>query len=151
MKKRSLNSISHLYRSFMKLASLARSLSSLNIYCLACFREDKALIARFLPAQVSTAMIRQEVESSLTKGEKIPTAVEIPLSRMSKRVLEYAQEESENLKHSVVATEHLLLGLLRQQSNAFGRNESIAERVLRENGLNLAEVRQRIESKWENN
>ena len=118
---------------------------------LGLFREDKALIARFLPAQVSTVMIRQQVEASLTKGEKIPTAVKIPLSRMSKRVLEYAQEESENLKHRVVGTEHLLLGLLRQQSNSFGRKESIAERVLRENGLDLAEVRQRIESKGAKN
>ena len=114
---------------------------------LGLFREDKALITRFLPAQVSTVMIRRQVEASLTKGEKIPTAVEIPLSPMSKRVLEYAQEESDNLKHKVVGTEHLLLGLLRQQSNSFGRTESIAERVLRENGLDLAEVRQRIVSK----
>ena len=114
---------------------------------LGLFRTDKALIARFLPAQVSTVMIRQQVEASLTRGEKIPTAVEIPLSRMSKRVLVYAREESENLKHKVVGTEHLLLGLLRLQSNSFGRKESIAERVLRENGLDLAKVRHRIESK----
>jgi len=118
---------------------------------LGLFREDKTLIARFLPAQVSSKMIRQQVEASLTKGEKIPTDVEIPLSRMSKRVLEYAQEESENLKHREVGTEHLLLGLLRQQSNSFGRKGSIAERVLRENGLDLAEVRQRIESKGAKN
>ena len=118
---------------------------------LGLLREDKAIIPRFLPAQVSTVMIRQQVEASLTKGEKIPTAVEIPLSRMSKRVLEYAQEESENLKHREVGTEHLLLGLLRQQSNSLGRKESIAGRVLRENGLDLAEVRQRIESEGAKN
>jgi len=114
---------------------------------LGLFREDKASIARFLPAQVSTEMIRQQVEASLTKGEQIPTSVEIPFSRMSKRVLEYAQEESENLKHRDVGTEHLLLGLLRQQSNSFGRKASVAERILRENGLELAEVRQRIKGK----
>jgi ATP-dependent Clp protease ATP-binding subunit ClpC len=114
---------------------------------LGLFREDKAFIARFLPAQVSTEMIRQQVEASLTKGEKIPTSVEIPLSRMSKRVLEYAQEESENLKHREVGTEDLLLGLLRQQSNSCGIKVSVAERILRENGLELAEVRERIKGK----
>ena len=81
----------------------------------------------------------------------IPTAVEIPLSRMSERVLEYAQEESKDLKHGQVGTEHLLLGLLRHQSSSFRGKESIAERILRENGLELAEVRQRIKSKAEKN
>ena len=70
---------------------------------------------------------------------------------MSKRVLEYAQEESENLKHREVGIEHLLLGLLRRQSNSFGSKESIAERVLREKGLHLTEVRQRIKSKGAKN
>src|SRR5258705_2419062 len=70
---------------------------------LGLFREDKDLIAGFLTANGSTKMIQQQVEASLTKGEWIPTAVEIPLSQRSKRVLEYAQEESENLKHGQVA------------------------------------------------
>jgi ATP-dependent Clp protease ATP-binding subunit ClpC len=118
---------------------------------LGLFREDKTLIARFLPAQVSSKMVRQQVEASLTKGEKISTSVEIPLSRMSKRVLEFAQEESESLKHSEVGTEHLLLGLLRQQSNSCGSKASVAERILRENGLELAEVRQQIKGKAEKN
>jgi len=92
---------------------------------LGLLRKDKALVADFLPLRMCRReMIRQQVEASLTKGEKIPTVVEIPLSRMSERVLEYAQEESENLKHREVGTEHLLLGLLRQQSNSFGSKES---------------------------
>src|SRR5258705_12168534 len=116
---------------------------------LGLFREDKALIAGLLAANGSTEMIQQQVEASLTKGEWIPTAVEIPLSQMSKRVLEYAQEESENLKHGQVGPEHLLLGLLRPQSSGFQGKESITERILRENGLELAEVRHRIKSESE--
>jgi ATP-dependent Clp protease ATP-binding subunit ClpC len=116
---------------------------------LGLFRENKALIEGFLPANVSTEMIRQQVEASLTKGEWIPTAVEIPLSQMSERVLEYAQEESENLKHGQVGPEHLLLGLLRPQSSSFRGKDSIPERILRENGLDLAEVRQQIKSETE--
>ena len=118
---------------------------------LGLFREDRALIEGFLPANVSTEMVRQKVEASLTKGERIPTAVDIPLSPMSERVLEYAQEESKTLKHGQIGTEHLLLGLLRHQSSSFQGRESIAERILRENGLELAEVRQRIKSKTEKN
>jgi ATP-dependent Clp protease ATP-binding subunit ClpC len=116
---------------------------------LGLFRENKALIEGFLPANVSTEMIRQQVEASLTKGEWIPTTVEIPLSQMSERVLEYAQEESENLKHGQVGPEHLLLGLLRPQSSSFRGKDSIPERILRENGLDLAEVRQQIKSETE--
>lgn len=118
---------------------------------LGLFREDRGLIAGFLPANVSTEMIRQQVEASLTKGERIPTSVEIPLSRMSERVLEYAQEESKNLKRGQVGTEHLLLGLLRHQSSSFQGKESMVERILRESGLELAEVRQRVKSKTEKN
>lgn len=113
---------------------------------LGLLREDKSLVARFLPAHVSIEMIREQVESYMTKGERISTSVEIPLSRMSKDVLKYAREESGNLKHRHIGTEHLLLGLLRQQKpRSLRRNkESVAERVLRENGLELAKVRQQI-------
>jgi ATP-dependent Clp protease ATP-binding subunit ClpC len=111
---------------------------------LGLFREDKALLARFLPTNVSTQSFRKQVEVNLTKGERIPTAVEIPLSPMSKCVLKYAQEESENLKHRHVGTEHLLLGLLRQK-------QSVAERILRENGFELATVRQKIKSQADKN
>ena len=118
---------------------------------LGLFRQDKALMARFLPAKVSTEMIRAQVKTYLTKGERIPTSVEIPLSRMSKRVLEYAREESENLKQGHVGTEHLLLGLLRRRSRSLKHKESAVERILRENGLELAKVRQRIRSDVEKN
>ena len=104
---------------------------------LGLLREDKSLVTRFLPARVSIEMIREQVESYMTKGEKISTSVEIPLSQMSKDVLKYAHEESENLQHRHIGTEHLLLGLLRHE-------DSVAERVLRGSGLGLAEVRQQI-------
>lgn len=118
---------------------------------LGLLREDKALIARFLTANVSTEMIREQVEAYLTKGERIPTAVEIPLSPMSRGVLLYAHEESQDLRHRHVGTEHLLLGLLRQKKSRSLRRkkESLAERILRENGIELAEVRQQIKSEAE--
>ncbi len=113
---------------------------------LGLLREDKSLVMRFLPTNVSIEMLRAQVESYMIKGERISTSVEIPLSRMSKDVLKYAHEESEDLKHRHIGTEHLLLGLLRQEKSSSLRRkkESVAERVLRRNGLELAEVRQQI-------
>ena len=92
---------------------------------------------KIVEESVSIEMIREQVESYMTKGEKISTSVEIPLSQMSKDVLKYAHEESENLQHRHIGTEHLLLGLLRHK-------ESVAARDLGGSGLGLAEVRQQI-------
>ena len=47
---------------------------------LGLLRKGKALLAEFLPPNVTPEMIRQQLDASLTKGELIPTAVEIPLS-----------------------------------------------------------------------
>jgi ATP-dependent Clp protease ATP-binding subunit ClpC len=111
---------------------------------LGLFRVDKALLARFLPTNVSTQSFRKQVKINLTKGQRFPTAVEIPLSPMSKWVLKYAHEESDNLKHRHIGTEHLLLGLLSQK-------QSVAERILRENGFELVTVRQKIRSQADKN
>ena len=108
---------------------------------LGLLREDKSLAECFLPADVSIEMFREQIEAHMTKGGRIPTAVEIPLSDVSKGVLKYAEEESTNLRHRYIGTDHLLLGLLREK-------HSIAERVLRSNGVNLSDVRQQIGKRY---
>src|SRR5229473_16837 len=80
---------------------------------LGIIREDKALTNRFLRSHV--ASIRKEVESQTTLREKTSTSVDLPLSNESKRVLAYAAEEAERLAHKHIGTEHLLLGLLREE------------------------------------
>ena len=113
---------------------------------LGLLREGQAALTRLLPAGVSVDLIRAQVESAMTKGDRITTSVEIPLSPMSQDVLRYAHEESEGLGHRHIGTEHLLLGLLRQTKTVSLQREkgSVAERVLRENGLELADLRQRV-------
>src|SRR3990172_7099294 len=113
---------------------------------LGLLRKDISLVTRFIPANVPVEMIRGQVESRMPKRERIPTSVEIPLSQTSKDVLKYAHEESENLKHRHIGTEHLLLGLLHQKKSRrfLRKKESVAEKVMRENGLELAQVRQQI-------
>jgi ATP-dependent Clp protease ATP-binding subunit ClpC len=106
---------------------------------LGLLREDKALISSFLPEGVSADLLRSQIEAEIIRGEKISTAVEVPLSAQSKEVLKYAAEESENLGHRHIGTEHILLGLSRQK-------DSLAERVLRGNGLDLVAIRRQIRS-----
>ncbi len=101
---------------------------------LGLLREDKALILRFLSAKASVDEIRKQVEEGAERGTEISTSVEVPLSGESKKVLKYATNESENLGCRDVRTEHLLIGLLRMKN-------SLAERVLRESGVHLSDVR----------
>jgi ATP-dependent Clp protease ATP-binding subunit ClpC len=101
---------------------------------LGLLREDKSLLSRLLPAEVPIEALRAQIESRIDKGEKISTSIEIPLSEESKRVLQYAAEESKDLSHMHIGTEHLLLGLLHAQG-------SLAAGVLQENGMNYSDVR----------
>ena len=91
-------------------------------------REDKGLANRYLRAQGSIESIRKEIESRITIRERISTSVEVPLSAESKRILGFAAEEADRLGHKHVGTEHLLLGILREEK-CFGAE------ILQERGL----------------
>jgi ATP-dependent Clp protease ATP-binding subunit ClpA len=103
---------------------------------LGLLRQDKALSARFL-RQDAAESIREEIDLRTPKQEKTPTQVDLPLSKESKRVLGYAAEEAEKLKHKHIGTEHLLFGLLREE-------KSFAAEILREQGLRLSMVRETL-------
>src|SRR6184192_391270 len=105
---------------------------------LGLMREDKSLTARFLArAQTSLEAIRKEIEGRAPLREKISTSVELPLAPETKRVLAYAHEESDRLQHRHIGTEHLLLGLLREE-------RSMAAEILYERGLRLNAVREEV-------
>src|ERR1700754_3903179 len=98
---------------------------------LGLMREDKTLTARFLArAQTSLEAIRKEIEGRAPLREKISTSVELPLAPETKRVLAFAHEESDRLQHRHIGTEHLLLGLLREE-------RSMAAEILYDRGLRL--------------
>jgi ATP-dependent Clp protease ATP-binding subunit ClpC len=82
---------------------------------LGLLREDKALNYRFLRSPGTVESIRREIEQHTTILEKIHTLVDLPLSNENRRVLAYAAEEAEHLSHNHIGTEHLLLGLLREE------------------------------------
>jgi len=82
--------------------------------------------------------IRHEIEKVVERGpEPVPANQQLPYTPRAKRVLELALEEARGLGHHYIGTEHLLLGLLREQ-------EGIAAQVLVNLGLKLDEVREEI-------
>jgi len=104
---------------------------------LGLLREDKALTNRFLRQHSSVESIRKQIEGHTTIREKVSTSVDLPLSNECKRVLAYAAEEAERLGHKHIGTEHLLLGLLREE-------KCFAAEILHERNLRLANVRDEL-------
>jgi len=104
---------------------------------LGLLREDKALTNRFLRGQGEVEAIRKQVEDHTTVREKVSTSVDLPLSEEGKRALSHAAEEAERLSHKHIGTEHLLLGLLREEM-------SFAARILNEHGIHLSAVREEL-------
>lgn len=51
--------------------------------------------------------MRRSIEQRATKGDKIATSVDLPLSRESKRALAYGGEEAERMNHKPIGTPHL--------------------------------------------
>ncbi len=102
---------------------------------LGLLREDKALTNRFLRSHASIESIRKQIEGRTTIREKVSTSVDLPLSQECKRVLAYAAEEAERLSHKHIGTEHLLLGLLRE-------DKCLAAEILHDRGLRLSTIRE---------
>jgi ATP-dependent Clp protease ATP-binding subunit ClpC len=105
---------------------------------LGLIREDKNLTGRFLPKAGSSIQdIRKEIEGRTLVRDKVSTSVDLPFSEESKRVLNCAAEESERFAHKHIGTEHILLGLLRQEG-------SVAAAILREHGLRPGMIREEL-------
>lgn len=96
---------------------------------LGLLRQEKALIGPLLHS--SAESMRAEIESRSQKRAKISTAVDLPLSSESKRVLAYAAEEAERLGHKYIGVEHLLLGMLREE-------EGLAAELLKARGVEIS-------------
>ncbi|MFN7804701.1 MAG: ATP-dependent Clp protease ATP-binding subunit, partial [Planctomycetaceae bacterium] len=86
---------------------------------------------------VDLRKIRLEVEKIVQSGPDMVTMGKLPQTPRAKKVIEYSMEEARNLNHNYVGTEHILLGLLREQ-------EGVAAQVLMNLGLKLEEVREEV-------
>lgn len=102
-------------------------------------REDKPLIRAVLSNLESPGkVIRAEIEAGLDAPcVPISTAVEVPLTRECKHILNSAVEEADRLGQKQVATDHLLLGILREGT-------CTAARILTQHGASAEELRRRI-------
>jgi ATP-dependent Clp protease ATP-binding subunit ClpC len=106
---------------------------------LGLIREGKGLTSRiFARSHLSLENIRKEIEGRTVFREKVSTSVEIPFSTETKRVLQYAADEADRLLHNYIGTEHLLLGILREE-------RSVAASILMEKGMRLQSVREDIQ------
>jgi ATP-dependent Clp protease ATP-binding subunit ClpA len=105
---------------------------------LGLLREDKVLANRFVLPHTSFDSIRKKIEGHTVPREKVSTSVDLPLSHGCKRVLTYGAEEAERLNHQHIGTEHLLLGLLREE-------ECFAAQLLGEQGLTLDSLRKQLQ------
>jgi ATP-dependent Clp protease ATP-binding subunit ClpC len=105
---------------------------------LGLIREGKGLTSRlFAKGHLSMDQIRKDVEGRSPYREKVSTSLEIPLSPESKRVLGHAAEEAERMLHNYIGTEHILLGLMREE-------RSVAATILAEKGMRLAGAREDV-------
>lgn len=105
---------------------------------IAVFRVDQQLTDRFLK-KATLADIRKQIEGGTEIRPMTATSVDLPLSNAGKHVLSYAAEEAERLAHESIGTQHLLLGLLREEG-------SLAAEILRVNGLHPDTFREAIAS-----
>ncbi|HOA72518.1 MAG TPA: ATP-dependent Clp protease ATP-binding subunit [Phycisphaerae bacterium] len=87
--------------------------------------------------EVDLRKVRLEVEKLVKRGPDMVTMGKLPQTPRAKKVIEYAIEEARSLNHNYVGTEHLLLGLLREQ-------DGVAAQVLMNLGLKLEDVREEV-------
>jgi uncharacterized protein (TIGR03435 family) len=105
---------------------------------LALIREATGLSARiFERARVSPDEVRRAIESQTTRREATSSGEDLPLSASTNQVLEFAAQESDRLLHNYVGTEHVLLGVFREE-------RSLAASILAERGLQINQVRDEI-------
>ena len=83
--------------------------------------------------------LRIEVEKLITSGSVASVLGDIPFTPRAKKALELSAEEARSLGHNYIGTEHILLGLLREE-------EGVASQVLLSLGIDLRKVKDEISS-----
>ena len=106
-------------------------------FLLGLIREDKNLTNRFIRSSTPMEGIRKEIAGRTGIREKISTSIDLPLSNECKHILAYANEEAELLSQRYIGTEHMLLGILREE-------KCIAAEILFARGLRLDTIREEL-------
>jgi len=105
---------------------------------LGLIREGEGVAAAVLKhLNVDLESLRLKVEEAVEMGGSTLTIGDLPYTTQAKKVLELSIDEARSLNHSYVGTEHIILGLLREETG-------IAAQVLSREGLSLDMARQEI-------
>jgi hypothetical protein len=104
---------------------------------LGLLREDTDLASRLSGSFLTPETFRKRIEEATPPRKKVPTSVDMPLSPVCKAVLTSAAEEADQLQHRHIGTEHLLLGLLKQE-------QSQAAKLLTEAGINIQKLHEEL-------
>ena len=108
---------------------------------LGLIREGEGVAAAVLQnLNVDLDEIQQKIEDTVKKGKAAQaTGPDLPYTSRAKKVLELAMAEARELNHSYVGTEHLLLGVLRE-------DDAVAAPILHSHGVKLDGVRVAIDT-----
>ena len=105
---------------------------------LALIREDGGVAAQALESLgITEAAARQQVEEIIGRGQQDPPRGHIPFTPRAKKILQLSMREAIALGHAYIGTEHILLGLVRE-------DDGVAIRVLNGLGVDLTRVRQQV-------
>ena len=81
--------------------------------------------------------VRANIETLIVRGPDMVTMGKLPQTPRANKVIEYSMEEARNLNHNYVGTEHILLGMLREQ-------EGVGGVVLMNFGLTMENTRKEV-------
>ncbi len=104
---------------------------------LGLLREEEGLAARVLESlDITVVRVRAQVVRIVGSGEEV-TSGQIPFTPRAKKVLELALREALSLGHNYIGTEHILLGLVRE-------NEGVAARILLDFDADSEKIRNEV-------
>jgi ATP-dependent Clp protease ATP-binding subunit ClpC len=104
---------------------------------LGLLREEEGLAARVLESlEITVERVRAQVVRIVGSGEEV-TSGQIPFTPRAKKVLELALREALSLGHNYIGTEHILLGLVRE-------NEGVAARILLDFDADSEKIRNEV-------
>jgi ATP-dependent Clp protease ATP-binding subunit ClpC len=98
---------------------------------------EGAVLKGLLPMPLDR--LRRDIEARVPFQKRISTSVEIPFSAETKRALQFAAQEADALGHAHIGSEHLLLGLLREEHSG-------AASTLAAHGAQLDDIRKQVAS-----
>ena len=101
---------------------------------LGLMRADQGPFNLVLGRSLPDDEIRAAIVEVVTQHSKTSTSVDLPFTNECKRILAYAAEEAMRLSQNHIGTEHILLGLLREE-------QCLAAQILRKQGLELKSAR----------